>query len=123
MICFTCIVFFSISGDRYTLHITSLTGSMDQDEYTFYPNGYYSITCKMGDDSERQVTFERIGEESLGNMVYQNGNQLIFENIQPEHRGIYQCTTELNGQTIKASAIIDVHGRVISNLYIHQSHE
>ena len=66
---------------------------------------------------EQRVTFEKVGEDNLGDNVYQNGNELVFNNIQPENRGIHQCTAERLNRTIKASVIIDVHGKKIFNIY------
>ncbi|XP_055326013.1 basement membrane-specific heparan sulfate proteoglycan core protein-like [Sitodiplosis mosellana] len=83
-------------------------GGIMQDTYSIPQSIDFSLTCEMTDNSLPDVTFQRVGEDSLGYNVQQNGNALRFYNIQPHHRGIYQCTSVSNGQIVKASTIIDV---------------
>lgn len=89
---------------------------IDEDEYTILVGNRFSLTCEMN-GHEQDVTFEKIGEDNLSGDVWQNGNELRFDYVQLENRGIYQCKTESNGQMIKASVIIDVFGKKISNIY------
>lgn len=99
------------------LRISSWSGI--QDEYSISSGENFILICEMIGKPEQRVTFEKVGEDNLGDNVYRNGNGLVFNNIQPTQRGVYQCTAESNYRTIKASVIINVNGMDIS--YIHES--
>lgn len=52
-------------------------------------------------------------EDGLGLNVQQIGDFLNIFNVQQENRGIYQCTVEANGRTVKSSAFVNVEGKCL----------
>lgn len=87
------------------------TAHIEQDEYMLSRYITFELTCQKSGYPEPEITFEKVGELSLGDNVQQDGNVLLFSNPQIEDRGIYQCIAKSNGQIAKASTIIDIDSK------------
>lgn len=79
--------------------------------YTVVQGTDFSLNCDAWGPNRLEspvIVWKKVHEDSLGPNVQQIGNTLKITSSQPENRGIYQCTAQLNGQTVETSGIIDI---------------